>query len=175
MTEPQFQQTKLSKIMTLGAYNRLQDWINKNNKTPYPPDVKQFFNQAPGREYYSKQLEKIIIRLINRTEGIAVKVKNTGRYMDKTKQVTDVVGRVRVVGSKGFVRDANVIKGMADIRADISGGKTWYIEVKIDDKQSDYQKEFEHLITNIGHHYSIVRTVDDFFQQYKQLTGKEII
>lgn len=178
MTQPQFNNSKLAKIMSFEAYQRLTKWTS-DQQNPMPEHCKTpllgYFQQAPHKQYHSKQLEKIIIKVLNKSGSIAVKVKNAGQYLDKSKQVTDVVGRVRTVGSKGFVRDTNVIKGMADIRADIIGGLTWYIEVKIDDRQSEVQKEFESKITGLGHHYTIVRTVDDFMEQYSRLTGKELL
>ena len=173
MTQPHFKRSNLSKIMTWQAYQRLEKWtLKQQSGMPYPLSVKAFFHVAPGRFYLSKQLEKIIIKLINKgTQGRAMKVKNAGRYIDKSKVVTDVIGMERKIGTGEWVKDKDIQIGASDIRIELPG-IVWNCEIKIGkDSQGPNQKLFEHQSILLGQHYTIVKTLDDFFEQYKTITS----
>ena len=172
MTQSHFNRSNLSKIMSWHAYQRLEKWTLKQQAgIPYPLSVKAYFHVAPGRFYLSKQLEAIIIKLINKgTQGRAMKVKNAGRYIDKSKVVTDVIGRDRKIGSGEWVKDKDIQIGASDIRIELPG-IVWNCEIKIGkDKQGANQKLFEQQSILLGQHYSIVKTLDDFFEQYEKLS-----
>lgn len=50
----------------------------------------------------------------------AERVSNTGRYIDKSKRVTDVLGRSRIIGTGKFIYGTGT-NGTADIHAVVSG------------------------------------------------------
>ena len=63
--------------------------------------------------------------------------------------------------------------GAADVHSIINGIFTAW-EVKIGrDKQSPKQKQFQEEVERSGGKYFIVRSFDEFMNQYKQLTNKD--
>lgn len=79
-----------------------------------------------------------------------------------TKVVSMVVSGLRAVGLKDGVSD-NVI---------LAPNKVWHIEFKVEGNyQQDNQKEFESIVTNLGHEYRVIKSVDAF----KELVLNEIV
>jgi hypothetical protein len=98
-----------------------------------------------------------------------------GRPIDNRKQVTDVIGRTKTIGSMTWGK-STATKGSADISATILG-RSVKIEVKIGrDRQSDDQKIYQEAIERSGGHYWIVKNFDDFYKKYENflLSNKSI-
>jgi hypothetical protein len=65
-------------------------------------------------------------------------------------------------------RKGSGIKGSSDLKGHINNPQykfpiPIYIEIKIKDKQSDYQKEYEKMVTKTGALYAIVHNPEEFF------------
>lgn len=97
----------------------------------------------------------------------AERINCTGRYQDNTKVVEDVTGFSRRIGSAQWLPTSGQ-KGTADISATIKG-KSVKIEVKIKDRQSEAQKEYQRQVEQAGGLYWLVRSFDEFKQRYDDL------
>ena len=110
-------------------------------------------------------LTRCIIMYINAIGGFAERINTMGRIIDKTKTVTDVVGRQRTIGSMQYIPTSGV-RGSADISAQFMG-KSYKVEVKIGkDRQSIHQKAYQEAIERTGGVYLLVRSFEDFLTQW---------
>ena len=96
-------------------------------------------------------------------ERIAV----TGRYIDNTKIVTDVLGSKRRIGSGKWIR-ASMQKGSADLSI-IIRGHAIKVEVKMKDKQSPDQKAYQQQVEQAGGRYWLCYSFDMFLKYYNEL------
>jgi hypothetical protein len=115
-------------------------------------------------------LTRCIIDFLTWSGHQAERINTMGRRVDNKKEVKDVLGRVRIVGSAEWQKGSGT-KGSADISATIK--PTWSdygisvkIEVKIKDRQSLDQKKYEQAINNAGGVYIIVRSMEDLIEWY---------
>ena len=112
-------------------------------------------------------LTKAICRFITLQGYQAERISSSGRYIDQTKVVTDYLGYQRKIGSGKYIKGSGT-KGTADISATIKGLSV-KIEVKMKDKQSDVQKEYQATIERAGGKYWLVHNWEEFINQYKML------
>lgn len=138
----------------------LADFKQKHPENPYPlRGVHQYIvTTANG-------LTRAVIDWIRFNGGQAERISVTGRMVDGTKKVTDVMGHSRIVGSVSFQK-SSMTRGSADISATLPPyGRSLKIEIKIGkDRQSDAQKRYEQTINSAGGIYLIVHTFDDWLQ-----------
>ena len=112
-------------------------------------------------------LTKCIIDYLQLCNHQAERINTMGRPIDNRKQVTDVIGRTKTIGSMTWGK-STATKGSADISATIKG-RSVKIEVKIGkDKQSEWQKFYEQTITSAEGQYWIVKNFDDFMKKYEE-------
>ena len=113
-------------------------------------------------------LTKCIVDWVNLNGYQAERISTTGRYIDNSKIVTDVLGNSKRIGSGKYIKGSGT-KGSADISATIRG-KSIKIEVKLNkDKQSDYQIKYQQDIERAGGIYFIAKDFDQFIEFYKSL------
>jgi hypothetical protein len=106
----------------------------------------------------------------------AERINTMGRMKDNKKEVKDVLGRTRIVGSFEWQKGTGT-KGSADISATIK--PTWSkfgISVKIEVKYGrDYQKHdqklYEQSINQAGGVYIIIRSLGDLMQWYDEFNN----
>jgi len=111
----------------------------------------------------SNGLTKAIIDFLRLNGCQAERISVTGRYIDRTKVYTDVVGYTRKIGSGKWI-PGSMQPGSADISATIKG-RAVKIEVKIGrDRQSDAQKKYQSQVEAAGGLYFISTS----FEQFKQ-------
>lgn len=145
------------------------DWQVRCANTRMRPDyvVKTIFIDKTANG-----LTKAIITWINLNGYQAERISTTGRYVDNSKIVTDVLGNRKKIGSGKYIKGTGT-NGSADISAIIKSLNgtviPWKIEVKMKDKQSEAQKRYEEHIMKAGGHYSIVHNFDEFMEQYNFL------
>jgi hypothetical protein len=109
-------------------------------------------------------LTRAIIDYINYTGGFAERISTTGRLIDNSTMVTNVVGITKSYGGKKWIKGSGT-KGSADISATING-KSVKIEVKIGkDRQSDDQKEYQRKTEQSGGRYIIATSFEQFISQ----------
>ena len=127
---------------------------------PYPESFVHDYkvNSANG-------ITRAVIDWIRFNGGQAERISVTGRMVDGTKKVTDVMGHSRIVGSVSYQK-SSMTKGSADISATLPPhGRSLKIEIKYGkDRQSQAQKQYEQSITGAGGIYLIVHTFEDFLR-----------
>jgi len=109
-------------------------------------------------------LTKCVIDYINFSGGQAERISNTGRYIDESRIVTDVLGNRKKIGSGKYIKGTGT-NGTADISATFKG-KSIKIEIKMKDKQSEAQKEYQQAIERAGGIYFICHTFDEFLEKF---------
>jgi hypothetical protein len=130
------------------------------------PNVPKYALSAPKYEDKTANgLTKCIIEFLQLSNHQAERINTMGRPIDNRKQVTDVIGRTKTIGSMSWGK-STATKGSADISATIQG-RSVKIEVKIGaDRQSEDQKVYQANIEKSGGKYWIAKNFDDFIKKY---------
>jgi hypothetical protein len=130
------------------------------------PNVPKYALSAPKYEDKTANgLTKCIIEFLQLSNHQAERINTMGRPIDNRKQVTDVIGRTKTIGSMTWGK-STATKGSADISATIQG-RSVKIEVKIGkDRQSEDQKVYQDNIEKSGGQYWIAKNFDDFIKKY---------
>jgi hypothetical protein len=130
------------------------------------PNVPKYAISAPKYEDKTANgLTKCIIEFLQLSNHQAERINTMGRPIDNRKQVTDVIGRMKTIGSMTWGK-STATKGSADISATIQG-RSVKIEVKIGaDRQSQDQKIYQENIEKSGGQYWIAKNFDDFIKKY---------
>lgn len=135
------------------------------NRTRYPAMPDKY---RPAFRYSDKSangLTKCIIDFLRFSGWQAERISVTGRYVDNSKVVTDVLGNQRKVGSGQYI-PSSMQRGSADISATIAG-RSVKIEVKVGrDRQSEHQKAYQMEVTQAGGSYWLVRSYEGFLLMY---------
>lgn len=139
------------------------DWNIRCSNTKMPKDY------VPKTTYTDRNangLTKCIVHWLNLNGWQAERISTTGRYIDNSKIVTDVLGNRKKIGSGKYIKGSGT-NGSADISATIKG-RSIKIEVKIGkDRQSEAQKEYQKNIEKAGGIYIIATDFDEFMMWYK--------
>lgn len=132
------------------------------------PNVPKYAISTPKYEDKTANgLTKCIIDYLQLSDHQAERINTMGRPIDNRKQVTDVLGRTKTIGSMTWGK-STATKGSSDISATIQG-RSVKIEVKIGkDRQSQDQKVYQENIEKSGGQYWIVKNFDDFMKKYDQ-------
>jgi hypothetical protein len=130
------------------------------------PNVPKYALSTPKYEDKTANgLTKCIIEFLQLSNHQAERINTMGRPIDNRKQVTDVIGRTKTIGSMTWGK-STATKGSADISATIQG-RSVKIEVKIGkDRQSQDQKIYQENIEKSGGKYWIAKNFDDFIKKY---------
>ena len=143
--------------------------------TTYP---KHYMARTTYTDKTANGLTKAITDFLNNSGHLAERVRSEGRMIDGTRKVTDVLGHTKVIGSVKFIKSTSM-NGTADVSATIGveiNGKFVGIsakwEVKMRDKQSEVQKQYEQKVSTAGGHYYLVHSIEEFWQQYNELIEK---
>jgi hypothetical protein len=130
------------------------------------PNVPKYALSTPKYEDKTANgLTKCIIEFLQLSNHQAERINTMGRPIDNRKQVTDVIGRTKTIGSMTWGK-STATKGSADISATIQG-RSVKIEVKIGkDRQSQDQKNYQAKIEKSGGQYWIAKNFDDFIKKY---------
>ena len=140
------------------------------------PNVPKYAISAPKYEDKTANgLTKCVKEFLELSGYQAERINTMGRPIDNRKQVTDVIGRTKTIGSMTWGK-STATKGSADISATILGMSV-KIEVKIGaDRQSEHQKIYQEAIEKSGGQYWIVKNFDDFYKKYENflLSNKSI-
>lgn len=115
-------------------------------------------------------LTKCVIDYINFSGGQAERISNTGRYIDESRIVTDVLGNRKKIGTGKYIKGTGT-NGTADISATFKG-KSIKIEIKMKDKQSEAQKEYQQAIERAGGIYFICHNFDEFLDKFNTFVNQ---
>ena len=142
---------RYTKLYIAEKLQRYPSFIGRENTIP-PPNLK---------EAGANDLTRLVIEFLNINGCQAERISSQGQYRDGKKQVTDVIGRVRTIGSGVWTKGTST-KGTADISATIKG-RSVKIEIKWGaDRMSEAQKEYQLSIEKSLGIYIVVKTFDDF-------------
>lgn len=154
--------TPISQLKELAfAYSR--------SRFPSLPEYARTIHKYQDRT--ANGLTRCIIDFLKFEGWQAERISTTGRYLDKSKIVTDVLGRARRIGSGKWI-PGSMTAGSADISAVIAG-RAIKIEVKIKDKQSEAQKNYQKEVTRAGGVYIIIKSFVEFYSWYKNFMTNE--
>jgi hypothetical protein len=110
-------------------------------------------------------LTKCILDFLNISGHFAERINTMGRMVDSRKQVTDVIGRTKTIGTAKYIPTTGT-KGSADISATING-RSIKIEVKIGkDRQSQDQIQYQQRTEQAGGIYLIAKDFQGFYEWY---------
>ena len=141
------------------------DWQIRCSESRMPPE---YIVRTKYTDKTANGLTKAIVKWINLNGYQAERISTSGRWVDNSKIVTDVLGNRKKIGSGKYIKGSGT-KGSADISATIKG-KSIKIEVKIaKDKQSEAQKEYQKAIERAGGIYFIAKDFDSFYEFYTTL------
>jgi hypothetical protein len=166
-------QKKISQICSEPAYQRLEAiTLEKRKIGPYAVDFNKWIGLSTShRNYLSKWLEKAITAILKLQGWNVEKKPDTGQRIDNRKEVTDILGRRRLIGSVEWVKSRHTDPGRADLYLEkpVGNGMRYveWIEIKIGkDRQSPEQQLFEQRCQLNGERYTIIKTLDEFFEYY---------
>ena len=140
------------------------DWQIRCKESRMPPE---YIVRTKFTDKTANSLTKAIVKWINLNGYQAERISTSGRWVDNSKIVTDVLGNSKKIGSGKYIKGSGT-KGSADISATIKG-KSIKIEVKMKDKQSEAQKEYQKAIERAGGIYFIAKDFDSFYEFYSTL------
>lgn len=142
-------------------------WEYACSRTKLPPDyvVRTKYNDSTANG-----LTKCVIDYINLSGGQAERISNTGRYIDESRIVTDVLGNRKKIGTGKYIKGTGT-NGTADISATYKG-KSIKIEIKMKDKQSEAQKEYQQSIERAGGVYFICHNFDEFLDKFNTFANQ---
>ena len=155
--------THLMKPLDILKQLKLNESIKKR------PNVPLYALESALPKYTDKTangLTKCVKEFLELSGYQAERINTMGRPIDNRKQVTDVIGRTKTIGSMTWGK-STATKGSADISATILG-RSVKIEVKIGrDRQSEHQKVYQEAIEKSGGQYWIVKNFADFYEKYQ--------
>jgi len=145
--------------------DRLKHLKQESMLDAYPNVPKYALSTPKYEDKTANGLTKCIIEFLQLSNHQAERINTMGRPIDNRKQVTDVIGRTKTIGSMTWGK-STATKGSADISATIQG-RSVKIEVKIGkDRQSQDQKNYQAKIEKSGGQYWIAKNFDDFIKKY---------
>jgi len=135
-------------------------------KHPTLPEAARTIHNYSDRK--ANSLTRAVIDFLRFSGFQAERINCTGKMIDNTEIMTDVLGDRRSIGSVKWLPTSGQ-KGTADISATIRGTSV-KIEIKIGkDRQSEDQKKYQADIERAGGLYWIVRSFDEFLEYYNSL------
>ena len=140
------------------------DWQIRCSESRMPPE---YIVRTKFTDKTANGLTKAIVKWINLNGYQAERISTSGRWVDNSKVVTDVLGNRKKIGSGKYIKGSGT-KGSADISATIKG-RSIKIEVKMKDKQSEAQIEYQKAIERAGGIYFIAKDFDSFYEFYSTL------
>ena len=140
------------------------DWQIRCSESRMPPE---YIVRTKYTDKTANGLTKAIVKWINLNGYQAERISTSGRWVDNSKVVTDVLGNQKKIGSGKYIKGSGT-KGSADISATIKG-RSIKIEVKMKDKQSESQIEYQKAIERAGGIYFIAKDFTSFYHFYTTL------
>lgn len=147
------------------ALHTLINMRKEKNKRDYPnlPDKARVMPKYEDKT--ANGLTKCIIEFLNMTDGChAERISSEGRVIDDRQTVVNVIGQTVTKGSIKRIKSSGQV-GTADISATVLG-RSVKIEVKIKDRQSEAQKEYQRQIENAKGYYVIAKDFEGFYNWF---------
>lgn len=149
------------------AVKKLEELADIENERKHPNTPPKYLAKSKYRDDTANGLTKCIIDFIRLNGGQAERINATGVPIDTRREVTDILGHRRTIGSVTW-RPSGATVGSADISATV-GGRSVKIEVKVGrDRQSEAQKQYQASIEAAGDLYFLANDFTDFVAWYHQ-------
>lgn len=162
---PQSKQRYIAAYLKYDRIDRPNYWMYYENKAE-----QQIITIPPTGK--ANGLTKAVLNFL-KWNGVFAERTNTMGVYRKAKTFTDVCGFTRKIGKDGYTYSGGT-KGSSDIKA-YPNGKIWAIEIKIgSDKMSENQHLYKAQIEKSGGIYTIVKTFEEFLQQYDEINLSNI-
>ena len=147
------------------AVKELEELADIENAKQHPNFPEKYLPKSKYRDDTANGLTRCIIDFLRFNGWQAERVNSMGVPIDRRRQVTDVLGHSRTIGSLTW-RPSGSTAGSADISATIQS-KAVKIEVKIGkDRQSPAQREYQQAVEQAGGLYYIAKDFTSFVQWY---------
>jgi hypothetical protein len=151
------------------SLNILKQLKQAEQRAQYPNVPDHGLKPVKYEDKTANGLTKAIIDFLNLSGHFAERINTMGRMIDSRKQVTDVIGRTKTIGTAKYIPTTGT-KGSADISATING-KSVKIEVKIGkDRQSQDQIQYQQRTEQAGGIYLIAKDFQGFYEWYVDFT-----
>lgn len=129
-----------------------------------------YFSSPDFKVSTANGLTKAAIHFLKLNGAQAERISSTGRYLDNSLIVENVIGQRRILGSGKWIPGSST-KGTADISATIKNSNGIGISVKIEvkigkDRQSEAQKKYQLSVENAGGVYKIISSLADLINWY---------
>ena len=147
------------------AIKKLETLAFEALRAKYPNTPLQYLPCERFNDKTANQLTKSIIAWLKLNGHFAQRVNTVGLPVDKRKTFTDVLGNTRQIGRIEW-RKSNTELGASDIVANINS-KFVAIEIKMKDRQSEHQKNYQQKIEASGGTYILIRSFEEFYNWYQ--------
>jgi hypothetical protein len=157
----------MNPLQQLKALALSEDRIKHPNLPEYARFIKPYSDKS------ANGLTRCIIDWLRLNGNQAERIAVTGRYIDNSRIVTDVIGRRRRIGSGQWIRPS-MQPGTADLSATING---WSVKIEIKmpgDRQSKVQKEYQRQVEQAGGIYIIASSFEQFMDWYKKKEARNV-
>lgn len=144
----------------------LKDLALQDSRWKHPTLPAKWLSIRNYNDRTANGLTKCIIDYVRFNGYLAERITCTGRPLDNTQIVTDVLGDSRKIGTITWLPTSGQ-KGTADISAIIRGHSV-KIEVKMKDRQSPDQKAYQEQVEKAGGVYWLCHSFDEFLGFYKE-------
>jgi len=152
------------------AIDILKQLKHAEQRNQYPNVPEHGLKPIKYEDKTANGLTKAIIDFLNISGHFAERINTMGRMVDSRKQVTDVIGRTKTIGTAKYIPTTGT-KGSADISATING-KSVKIEVKIGkDRQSQDQIQYQKRTEQAGGIYLIAKDFQGFYDWYVEYSN----
>jgi hypothetical protein len=160
------------------AIKALKALIHEAHKTKHP-SIPPHLLPAPnvGQNIKNKERKELfrIEKFCDLTKGIKMnRIENSGKRIDNTKIVTDVLGNKKKIGSVEY-RRSSMQNGIADL-VGLIHGRYYAVELKRiykngKDRQSNAQKIYQKEVEDAGGVYVIINSFEHFYEWYNELNA----
>lgn len=160
------------------ALKKLRSLHFEHWRRQYPAIEEKYYPRPTYQVSKANGLTRAIIDFIRFNGGQAERISSEGRVIDKRQTVTDVIGRVKTIGSVQRTYSSTT-NGTSDLSAIIPDratgiGRSVKIEVKVGkDRQSEAQKAYQEAVTRAGGIYYVARDFEAFVEWYNQTFGSK--
>lgn len=155
--------------------DKLTDLYYSKLSERYPSFPKSYHPNPKFCDTTANGLTRCVIQFLNLSGHQAERISSAGRVIGREKQVIDVLGQRRIIGSSTYIKGTTT-NGTADISGIVKCNSGKVVPVKIEikikkDKQSKAQIEYQKSIEAVGGLYWIVKDLEQFGVLYHLLVN----
>lgn len=167
-------EAKKQRYVKSDSIKLLERMADEAARKRYPNTPPHYLAPRKYSDKNTSELTKAVTDFLKLEGHFCERTGNEGRVIDNRKEVTDVLGHTRIIGSAKRVHGSGM-RGTSDLKAVING-QFVAVEIKCaatSDRQSQAQKQYQQSVESSGGLYVIARTFEGFLNWYK-LTIREV-